>query len=290
MSHPGTGEIHAQHQPFLLPEFQDHASLRHRNEASDAGNFQGGCRGSHKSAPHLPSNIPVFLPGWEQMRWPECLTGWEELQQCPSLCHSTKEFIHKGQVAAAAHTGCSGAAEKGEFIRGLLNPQPLCRAGGVLRAGQRSARSCGKPEFPVQPLPTGLGTALEAPVIHFPSQGNPKATETLLFWAAQSRETASVQPQSSLKLFTFHCHYPNISFKVLHSHHLYRRRIGGTTGNNEVCRTRQAAEEDLVVLNSLGLRIRLILHAWLHQHVELCNVASCRTVQSMTYHLIGAWN
>lgn len=35
------------------------------------------------------------------------------------------------------------AVEKGKFIRGLLDPQPPCRTGGVLRAGKWSTRSCG---------------------------------------------------------------------------------------------------------------------------------------------------
>lgn len=50
-----------------------------------AGNFQGGCRGSHKAAPRLPNNIPVFLPGWEQMRRPECLTGCQRSRRAAAM-------------------------------------------------------------------------------------------------------------------------------------------------------------------------------------------------------------
>lgn len=94
-------------------------------KAFGADNFQGGCRGSHKAAPHLPSKIPVFLPGWEQDDLIASQDDREELLQCPSLRHSAKEFSHKGQVAAAAHTGCGGAVEKGILRQSLLNPQPL---------------------------------------------------------------------------------------------------------------------------------------------------------------------
>lgn len=80
-------DIHAQHQSFFLsPQFIIMLHLGHsKTEHVLPAAFRGGCRGFHKAALHLLSNIPVSFP---------------RMSLSVSL---RREDGHKGPLAAGAH-------------------------------------------------------------------------------------------------------------------------------------------------------------------------------------------
>lgn len=82
-------DIHAQHQSFFLsPQFIIMLHLGHsKTEHVLPAAFRGGCRGSHKAALHLLSNIPVSFPRMSlcvspKRRWPQRPTGSWCSQSC----------------------------------------------------------------------------------------------------------------------------------------------------------------------------------------------------------------
>lgn len=288
-------DIHAQRQSFILPAVHNYAPLQaQQDQACVAGGFQVWLQRVPPSSPASAEQYSCSLP-WEGSRWdnPTALQdcrGAEKPQHRPSPCHSKKKLATKARWQLVITQLCGVEMEKDKFVWGLLDLQPPCSTGIVLRAGKWDARSCEKYGL-IQLLKKKKQSTAPArsTASHSPFPANPKAKKVPILssrpWQRNGASSTPIQSGVIHIIFT-QSYLSKYSILFICTEQDYEGRWG-ITRFAEQCKLQR---KPLVVLNFLALTIRLILHAWLHQHVELCNVASCRTVQSMTYHLIDAWN
>lgn len=127
---------------------------------------------------------------------------------CPSLCHSKEKMATKAHWQLVLTKLHGVEMEKGKFIWGLLDLQPLCSTGILLRAGKWDVRRCGKYRLiPLLKKSQHLGTAsARSTARHSPSPIKPKAQEmpTALSspWQRNGASSTPAQPGVIHIIFT----------------------------------------------------------------------------------------
>lgn len=204
---------------------------------------------------------------------------------CPSPSHSEKKLATKARWQLVLTWLCSVEMEKGKFIRGLLDLQPLCRTGIVLRAGKGHARRCGN--YRLTPL-LKKNKSRHSPrkkcgkPLSFPSQ--PKNQRDAQPFEQPLTEKRCQFNPSPVWSYPFNF-YPIISFKIHHSHHLYKGGLRGKMGNNEVCWTMQAAEEAASCLEFPGFDDQVNFACLV---ASACWVMQCSKLSHCTKHDVSS--